>query len=149
MTDGMLVVNFSALQQAGADIHKALNNLQSQLAQLESDAKPLVDTWAVRGSPEALIFSSARQLNALAQAGHPEGVTALSAWLAVPALNKVGVDQTDSLRPRGRRARRRPGLRAAPGSETPVGYAGGHIGDRSPLDQRVSGCRRSAVLLRW
>ena len=43
--DGMLVVNFAALQQAGADIQKALNNLESQLSQLESDAAPLVSTW--------------------------------------------------------------------------------------------------------
>lgn len=43
--DGMLVVNFGALQQAAADIQKALNNLESQLSQLERDAAPLVSTW--------------------------------------------------------------------------------------------------------
>lgn len=43
--DGMLLVNFGSLQQAGADIQKALNTLQSQLDQLESDARPLVATW--------------------------------------------------------------------------------------------------------
>ena len=43
--DGMLLVNFGSLQQAGADIQKALNTLQSQLDQLESDAGPLVATW--------------------------------------------------------------------------------------------------------
>lgn len=45
MNDGMLVVNFAALQQASADIQRALNTLQSQLSQLERDAGPLVATW--------------------------------------------------------------------------------------------------------
>ena len=44
-SDGRLVVNFGALQQAGADIHKAVGALTSQLEQLESDAAPLVSTW--------------------------------------------------------------------------------------------------------
>jgi early secretory antigenic target protein ESAT-6 len=43
--DGMLLVNFGALQQAGSDIQKAINTLQSQLDQLEGDARPLVATW--------------------------------------------------------------------------------------------------------
>jgi 6 kDa early secretory antigenic target len=43
--DGMLLVNFGALQQAAADITKAISTMQSQLDQLESDAKPLVATW--------------------------------------------------------------------------------------------------------
>jgi early secretory antigenic target protein ESAT-6 len=43
--DGMLLVNFGALQQAAADINKAINTMQSQLDQLEGDAKPLVATW--------------------------------------------------------------------------------------------------------
>lgn len=43
--DGLLLVNFGSLQQAGADIQKALNTLQSQLDQLERDAGPLVATW--------------------------------------------------------------------------------------------------------
>lgn len=43
--DGMLLVNFGALQQAGADIQKAVSTLQSQLDQLERDAAPLVATW--------------------------------------------------------------------------------------------------------
>ncbi|MEH1012338.1 WXG100 family type VII secretion target [Micromonospora sp. CPCC 206060] len=45
MHDGMLVVSFSALQQASADIQKALNSLQTQLGQLERDAAPLVASW--------------------------------------------------------------------------------------------------------
>ncbi|GAA0816037.1 WXG100 family type VII secretion target [Spirilliplanes yamanashiensis] len=45
MSDGRLVVNFGALQQAAADIQKAISTLDSQLAQLESDAKPLISTW--------------------------------------------------------------------------------------------------------
>jgi WXG100 family type VII secretion target len=44
--DGLLLVNFGSLQQASADIHKALKTLQTQLHQLESDAKPLVATWS-------------------------------------------------------------------------------------------------------
>ena len=43
--DGMLLVNFGALQEASANIHKAIQTLTSQLDQLESDAKPLVATW--------------------------------------------------------------------------------------------------------
>jgi WXG100 family type VII secretion target len=43
--DGMLLVNFGALQQASADINKAISTLQSQLDQLERDAGPLVQTW--------------------------------------------------------------------------------------------------------
>jgi WXG100 family type VII secretion target len=46
MTNGdVLVVNFAALQKASADIQNALNTLQSQLAQLERDAAPLVAGW--------------------------------------------------------------------------------------------------------
>ena len=45
MNDGLLLVRFGALQQAGADIEKALSALRSQLDQLERDAAPLVSTW--------------------------------------------------------------------------------------------------------
>jgi 6 kDa early secretory antigenic target len=45
MSDGRLVVNFGALQQAAADIQKAISTLESQLGQLEHDARPLVETW--------------------------------------------------------------------------------------------------------
>lgn len=45
MDNGVLVVNFAALQQAGADIQRALNTLESQLGQLERDAGPLVSAW--------------------------------------------------------------------------------------------------------
>src|SRR5439155_8169202 len=41
----VLVVNFAALQKASTDIQSALNTLQSQLAQLERDAAPLVAGW--------------------------------------------------------------------------------------------------------
>jgi early secretory antigenic target protein ESAT-6 len=44
--NGLLLVNFSALQQAGADIQRALSELQTQLTQLEQDAAPLVQTWS-------------------------------------------------------------------------------------------------------
>jgi early secretory antigenic target protein ESAT-6 len=46
MDNGLLLVNFGALQQGSADIQKALNTLQSQLSQLERDAGPLVATWS-------------------------------------------------------------------------------------------------------
>jgi WXG100 family type VII secretion target len=46
MNDGVLVVTFPALQQASADIQKALSTLESQLGQLERDAAPLVATWS-------------------------------------------------------------------------------------------------------
>ncbi|MEU4565760.1 WXG100 family type VII secretion target [Micromonospora sp. NPDC023956] len=45
MDNGVLVVNFAALHQAGADIQRALNTLDSQLGQLERDAAPLVAGW--------------------------------------------------------------------------------------------------------
>jgi early secretory antigenic target protein ESAT-6 len=45
MNDGMLRVNFGALNQAGADIHRAITKLESELSQLEQDAAPLVATW--------------------------------------------------------------------------------------------------------
>ena len=46
MDNGLLLVNFGALQQGSADIQRALNTLHSQLAQLERDAAPLVATWS-------------------------------------------------------------------------------------------------------
>ena len=46
MNDGVLVVTFPALQQASADIQKALSTLESQLSELERDAAPLVVTWS-------------------------------------------------------------------------------------------------------
>jgi early secretory antigenic target protein ESAT-6 len=45
MNDAVLVVSFPALQQASADIQKALNTLDAQLGQLERDAAPLVASW--------------------------------------------------------------------------------------------------------
>jgi WXG100 family type VII secretion target len=44
-SDGVLVVQFGALQQAAANIQSALSTLESQLSQLEQDAAPLVATW--------------------------------------------------------------------------------------------------------
>jgi 6 kDa early secretory antigenic target len=46
MDNGVLLVNFGALEQGSSDIQKALNELQSQLSQLERDAGPLVATWS-------------------------------------------------------------------------------------------------------
>ena len=44
--DGLLVVNFAALEQASRDIQSAINELEGQLANLDADAKPLVATWS-------------------------------------------------------------------------------------------------------
>jgi WXG100 family type VII secretion target len=41
----ILVVDFAALAQASTDIQQALIVLQRELAQLEQDAGPLVNTW--------------------------------------------------------------------------------------------------------
>jgi WXG100 family type VII secretion target len=46
MDNGLLLVNFGALQQGSADIQKALNELHAQLSQLDQDAGPLVATWS-------------------------------------------------------------------------------------------------------
>jgi early secretory antigenic target protein ESAT-6 len=43
--DGVLLVNFGAMQQASADIQNAVTQLQTQLDQLEKDAGELVITW--------------------------------------------------------------------------------------------------------
>ncbi|MEV0730332.1 WXG100 family type VII secretion target [Polymorphospora sp. NPDC051019] len=43
--DDVLVVRFGQMQQASADIQKALNTLGAQLDQLERDAAPLVAKW--------------------------------------------------------------------------------------------------------
>ena len=43
--DGLLLVNFGALQQASADIGKAVSTMQSQLDEIERVAGPLVSTW--------------------------------------------------------------------------------------------------------
>ena len=45
MNDGLLRVNFSALNDAAVAIKAAVQQLDVQLAQLQADAKPLVDTW--------------------------------------------------------------------------------------------------------
>jgi 6 kDa early secretory antigenic target len=45
MNDGVLLVNFGALQQASVDIQKALNALTNQLGELERDGAELVGTW--------------------------------------------------------------------------------------------------------
>ncbi|HEX8631671.1 MAG TPA: WXG100 family type VII secretion target [Catenuloplanes sp.] len=45
MNDGVLVVNFAALQQASEGIEKALRKLDTDLAELASLADKLVGTW--------------------------------------------------------------------------------------------------------
>jgi 6 kDa early secretory antigenic target len=41
-----LVVDFAAMHQAAEDIQSAINKLNSDLDQLNSDAQPLVQTWS-------------------------------------------------------------------------------------------------------
>lgn len=45
MNDGLLRVNFAALAEAGIDIKKAVEQLDTKLGQLDADARPLVETW--------------------------------------------------------------------------------------------------------
>jgi early secretory antigenic target protein ESAT-6 len=65
MDNGLLLVNFGALQQASADIQKALNTLQAQLSQLERDAGPLVATWS--GAAQAAYAERQRKWTAASQ----------------------------------------------------------------------------------
>ena len=64
MDNGLLLVNFGALQQGSADIQRALNTLQSQLSQLERDAAPLVATWS--GAAQAAYAERQRRWTAAA-----------------------------------------------------------------------------------
>jgi 6 kDa early secretory antigenic target len=45
-SDGTLVVSFAALHKASDDIQTALNNMHSQLDQVERDAAPLIASWS-------------------------------------------------------------------------------------------------------
>jgi WXG100 family type VII secretion target len=65
MDNGLLLVNFGALQQGSADIQKALNTLQSQLSQLERDAGPLVATWS--GAAQAAYAERQRKWTAASE----------------------------------------------------------------------------------
>ena len=65
MDNGLLLVNFGALQQASADIQKALNTLQSQLSQLQRDAGPLVATWS--GAAQAAYAERQRKWTAASE----------------------------------------------------------------------------------
>jgi early secretory antigenic target protein ESAT-6 len=65
MDNGLLLVNFGALQQASADIQKALNTLQAQLSQLERDAGPLVATWS--GAAQAAYAERQRKWTAASE----------------------------------------------------------------------------------
>jgi WXG100 family type VII secretion target len=65
MDNGLLLVNFGALQQASADIQKALNTLQSQLSQLDRDAGPLVATWS--GAAQAAYAERQRKWTAASE----------------------------------------------------------------------------------
>jgi early secretory antigenic target protein ESAT-6 len=45
MSGGQLVVNFTALQTAAGDINNAITTMESQLAEAEQTAAPLVASW--------------------------------------------------------------------------------------------------------
>jgi early secretory antigenic target protein ESAT-6 len=65
MDNGLLLVNFGALQQASADIQKALNTMQAQLSQLARDAGPLVATWS--GAAQAAYAERQRKWTAASE----------------------------------------------------------------------------------
>ena len=65
MDNGLLLVNFGALQQASADIQKALNTMQAQLSQLQRDAGPLVATWS--GAAQAAYAERQRKWTAASE----------------------------------------------------------------------------------
>ena len=65
MDNGLLLVNFGALQQGSADIQKALSTLQSQLSQLDRDAAPLVATWS--GAAQAAYAERQRKWTAASE----------------------------------------------------------------------------------
>jgi 6 kDa early secretory antigenic target len=46
MADDTLVVDFNAMQHASAEIQQALGRLHGKLDELETNAAPLVNTWA-------------------------------------------------------------------------------------------------------
>jgi 6 kDa early secretory antigenic target len=46
MNDGLLLVNFGALQQASVDIDRALNTLTTELERLEQEGARLKSTWS-------------------------------------------------------------------------------------------------------
>lgn len=46
MNDGVLLVNFAALGQAGADIERALQKMRTDLDELESKGAQLSETWS-------------------------------------------------------------------------------------------------------
>jgi ESAT-6 family protein len=45
MNDGVLLVNFGALQNAAANIQSAVNKLDADLAELDSQGKKLLGYW--------------------------------------------------------------------------------------------------------
>jgi len=46
MNDGVLLVNFAAMAQAGADIERALQKMRADLDELESKGAQLSGTWS-------------------------------------------------------------------------------------------------------
>jgi 6 kDa early secretory antigenic target len=80
--DGQLVVDFAALHQAAADIQRAINKLRSDLDQLNSEAQPLVSTWA----------GEAQQAYQVRQQTWTNAATDLSQMLS--AIERALVDST-------------------------------------------------------
>ena len=64
MNDGLLLVNFGALQNASADIQKALTEIRTNLDNLKSAGDPLVQTW--RGEAQAAYWERQRKWTAAA-----------------------------------------------------------------------------------
>jgi len=79
MDNGLLLVNFGALHQAGADIQKALNQLHTQLSDLDRDAAPLVATWS--GAAQAAYSERQRKWTAAADDLAADGLLVLPAFV--------------------------------------------------------------------
>lgn len=90
MHDDALVVNFAALQAASGHIQQAISTIDSQLAQLEADATPLVQTWT----------GEAREAYQSRQATWRQASTELSAMLQEikRALDESAADYAETER---------------------------------------------------
>ena len=90
MHDDALVVNFAALQAASGHIQQAISTIDTQLAQLEADATPLVQSWT----------GEAREAYQSRQTAWRQASTALSAMLQEikRALDDSAADYADTER---------------------------------------------------
>jgi len=64
MDNGLLLVNFASLTQAGGDIDSALSQMQTRLAELKSDGDKLAETW--QGTAKTAYYERQKQWEAAA-----------------------------------------------------------------------------------